>query len=189
MRHSIPMKLAWGVLLFLCTNSAWANETPKAMRVFTERYLQETAKHETFVLAVQTQNTLQTSLTSIKQQDTTWRNTPGIDSFMWDLMRNDCALILFNLQQIYPFISEAFVMDQQGALVCLTYKTTDYWQGDEAKFTESYRNGQGAIYYSDAKYDLSTDEIMIQISVPVMSETDAIGVIMFGISLDRWERR
>lgn len=64
------------------------------------------------------------------------------------------------------------------------------WQvANEAKFTESFNNGSGAIHYGEPEYDASADELIIQISVPVMSGGRAVGAATYGISLDGWERR
>ncbi len=158
--HSLISYLMVG-LFYLNSGFSMAAEIPKTLKIFGDQYLHNVAQQEVFVLAVLTQNTLKTDLEVIKRLDAKWQKTTGIDPFMWDLMRNDCAFELSNFLQTYPFISEAFVMDNQGALVCLTHKTTDYWQGDEVKFTDAYLKGQGSIYYGDIKYDSSTDEVLM----------------------------
>lgn len=80
-------------------------------------------------------------------------------------------------------------MDEQGALVGLTHKTSDYWQGDEVKFTGSFNGGAGALHFGEVEYDDSVGEIVVQVSVPVLQGSRAIGAITLGISLDRWEYR
>lgn len=175
----------------LCLGSVvWATEVPKNLPIFGEQILAGIGKSNTDIItAVRAQNKILVSLSEIKQRDQVWRKESDINPFMWNLMHNDCAFALAKLEYTYRFIVESFVMDKQGALVCLSHKTSDYWQGDEAKFTESYKNGQGSLHYGEVEYDSSSDEIMVQISVPVMSGAQAIGAITFGISLDRWERR
>jgi len=43
-------------------------------------------------------------------------------------------------------------------------KTTDYWQGDEAKFIRSYNNGKGEVFVDDVKFDDSTQAYLVQVS-------------------------
>jgi len=70
-------------------------------------------------------------------------------------------------QEVRPYFEEIFVMDNQGANVCMSDKTSDYWQGDEDKFTESYKGGSGAVHLSDVKFDESFPSYTVQVSVPV----------------------
>ena len=110
-------------------------------------------------------------------------------SYMWDLMRNRLAWDLVNFQYQHKFIMEAFAMDARGAIVAETNRTSTFYKGEAKKFTEAYANGAGAVWFGPAAYDDSTAEMEIQVSVPVMKGGKAIGVICFGVSLDRWEER
>ena len=169
--------------------AAESQDVPKTLIDFAQTTLVEFAKDPAIVQAVEAQNARGVLLERIKEMDRSWIATKIIDGFMWDLMRSRCSYLLMNFQLQHKFIAEAFVMDNKGALVGLTNKTSDYWQGDGAKFVESYKGGEGAIHYGDVEYDDSINEIVIQVSVPVMRGSRAIGAITFGISLDRWERR
>ena len=64
--------------------------------------------------------------------------------------------------------AEAFVCGNQGAVVGEYPRTSDYWQGDERKFTNCFQGGVGRLYVGDLKFDESTQSNAIQISVPVM---------------------
>jgi hypothetical protein len=77
--------------------------------------------------------------------------------------------------------NETFVMDDRGALVCATARTSDYWQGDEAKFEQAFRGGKGHVFIDRPKYDDSASASIAQISVPVMENGRAIGAITFGL--------
>ncbi|MDZ7713969.1 MAG: hypothetical protein U5L06_13080 [Rhodovibrio sp.] len=44
---------------------------------------------------------------------------------------------------------EAFVMNRHGLNVGQSAVTSDYWQGDEAKFNESFGRGAGAVHYGE----------------------------------------
>ena len=80
-----------------------------------------------------------------------------------------------------PLYAEAFLCDNKGALVGVYPKTTDYWQGDEDKFIQSYNDGKGSIFFSPLKFDESTNTYSIQISVPVYNWNDTIGVLVVAL--------
>jgi hypothetical protein len=125
----------------------------------------------------------------LKALDRKWAAASGIEGYMWDLMRNRLAFELADFQYRHKFITEAFAMDARGAVVAETNRTSTYYKGDAEKFTAAYAKGAGAAWYGPVAYDDSTAEMEIQVSVPVMSGGKAIGVICFGVSLDRWEER
>lgn len=56
---------------------------------------------------------------------------------------------------LYP---EIFVMDANGLNVGQSAITGDYWQGDEAKFQETFPNGSGAVFIDEAEWD---EDLMI----------------------------
>ena len=168
---------------------AQSADVPRTLIAFSEEVLVPFGRNAVVIGAVRAQNARGVSLDQIKSIDRDWIATEGVTRFMLNIMSNDCALALYNLQARYPFIVESFVTDNKGANVGLTAKTSDYWQGDEAKFTQVYRDGAGGVLYGDMEYDESSGEIVIQVSVPVMDGNRAVGTITFSISLDRWERR
>lgn len=47
------------------------------------------------------------------------------------------------------YYAEIFVIDYQGAIVVMTNKTSDYWQGDELKFEKAFNQGQGQVFVGD----------------------------------------
>jgi hypothetical protein len=191
MKARLSLCVAIAAFLSLSAATLWAQtmNVPKNLVTFVNTELVRYGADPVIVKAVRDQNASRVSMTRIKAEDEHWINSEEIDGFMFDLMRNRCSHELLNLQVHHGFVVEAFAMDNQGALVGLTNKTSDYWQGDEAKFIESYKNGSGAVHYGDVEFDDSIGEIVVQVSVPVMSGSRAIGAITFGVSLDRWEYR
>lgn len=137
------------------------------------------------VAAVKAQNAKGMSLDQIKELDKKWRATAGEDSFMKSLMDSECGQHLRKLQDSQEYFAEIFVMDNQGGNVAMTDKTSDYWQGDEAKFKKSFAGGQGAVFVDDVEFDKSTQTYVSQVSVPVMDGGKAIGAITFGIDVDK----
>jgi len=137
------------------------------------------------VEAVKKENAKRKSLSQIKEMDKKWINTPGVVDYMKDLMDSSCGPDIRNIQRSSKMFAEIFVMDDQGANVCMTDKTSDYWQGDEAKFQKSFNNGKGGIDISDVKFDDSSQAYIVQVSVPVKDGDQVIGAITFGIDVDK----
>ncbi len=141
----------------------------------------------TIIQAVKAENAKDKTLAQVKELDEKWKATPGIADFMRPLMDSECGRHLSNIQNKSPYYAEIFVMDNLGGNVCMTDKTSDYWQGDEAKFKESYKDGKGALHISKVKFDDSTQTYVVQVSVPVVDGSDIIGAITIGVDVDKIE--
>lgn len=83
--------------------------------------------------------------------------------------------------------SEIFIMDFQGCNVALSDLTSDFLQGDEAKFQKSYNNGSGAVFIDEIELDESTGSYQVQVSLPIIDKTDnkVIGAITIGIDMSK----
>ncbi len=160
-----------------------AEEAPDSVKQLAQS-LRAWGENPVLVAAVKTQNGENLTLDAIKARDKTWRDTSGVDDFMKGIMENAAAKELARLEKSQPYYFELFLMDNQGANVAMTNKTSDYWQGDEAKFTESFKNGQGAVHIGNVEFDESAQAYLVQVSVPVMDGTQAIGAITIGINVD-----
>jgi len=146
--------------------------------------VQQWGSNATLIAAVNAQNSAAMTLESIQRTDKQWRTDSGLSDFMQSLMDSPAAQELFRLEKSQSYFIELFLMDNQGANVAMTNKTSDYWQGDEAKFIESFKQGSGAVHVGKVKFDESTQAFLVQISVPVMDKGKAIGAITVGINLN-----
>lgn len=134
--------------------------------------------------AVKAQNANGRTLTEIQQLDKKWMATPGLDDFMRTHLESPLGRKLLEFVQANPFLSEIFVMDRLGANVAMSAKTTDYWQGDEDKFTETVKNG-GRVWIGKQTFDESTQTYSIQVSLPVKDGGTVIGAVCFGIDVEK----
>lgn len=137
------------------------------------------------IKAVKAENAKGKSLSQVKEMDKKWTSTPGIADFMKALMDSECGQRLAQIRASAPYYTEIFVMDNLGANVAMTDKTSDYWQGDEAKFQKSFAGGKGAVFVDDVKFDDSTQAYLAQVSVPVKDGKTVIGAITFGLNVER----
>lgn len=142
-------------------------------------------RHPVIVAAVRARNASNLSLEQINADDKIWQETPGQNERITRILTSSCSTHLRTIQAASPYFSEIFVMDRLGAIVAMTARTSDYWQGDEAKFIRAYNKGKGDVFVDQASFDESSKAFQIQISVPVMDGDTAIGVMTFGINVDR----
>jgi hypothetical protein len=173
-----------GVLCLVC--SAHAEKAPESV-VRLASDLKSWGEDPVLVSAVKAQNAEGQSLDQIKRRDAEWRSNSGVDDFMRSLMENPAAKELADLEKSKPYFFELFLMDGQGANVAMTNKTSDYWQGDEAKFTDSFKGGVGAVHISDVEFDESAQAYLVQVSVPVTDQGKAIGALTIGVNIDELE--
>ena len=133
-----------------------------------QRIVQEVTAH----------NERELSAERIQEIDRAWQSGGNPGGLPEQLARNECAQALQSLLAGNPGYADAFVTDARGALVCMTSRTTDYYQGDEAKFARAFADGAGAAFVSASERDESVGLDVVHISVPVMSEGRAIGVLV-----------
>ena len=139
------------------------------------------------VKAVKAENAKGKTLNQIQEMDKKWKAHAGIADYMQAMMDSECGKHLRNVQNSAPYYAEIFVMDNQGANIAMTNKTSDYWQGDEAKFKKSYKGGTGSVFVDEVKFDDSTQAYLVQVSVAVKDGDKVIGAITFGIDVDKIE--
>ena len=181
----IRFSTAVTVAALVLVNSLHAEKAPQKVVDLANSILVSYGNDAVIVKAVTDQNARGASLDDIKKIDETWRKTAGTSDFMKKLINSECAPRLKSIIEKHPFIVEVFVMDNQGANVAMNDKTSDYWQGDEAKFTESFAGGKGAVFVDDVEFDDSSQSYLVQISVPVRKDGVAVGAITFGVDVDK----
>mgnify|MGYP000418400975 FL=1 len=83
------------------------------------------------------------------------------------------------------FVTEVFVMDNKGLNVAQSVETSDYWQGDEAKWQETYSVGADALHISEVEFDDSTGFYQSQASLAITDPAtgEVIGAVTFGINV------
>ena len=180
--------LVMGVFLFAFAGLAPAAEkAPQKIVGLANSSLVKLGTDPVIVKAVEEENAKGKTLAQIKEKDKEWIKTPGIVDYMKALMDSDCGKHLREIQKSEPYYSEIFVMDNLGANVAMTDKTSDYWQGDEAKFQKSYNGGKGAVYISNVEFDDSTQAYLVHVSVPVKDGGKTVGAITIGVDVDKVE--
>lgn len=144
------------------------------------------------IAAVQAQNRRHQNLTipDIMKLDQRWLDERGTqDSPLIDQVTStELSQRLAEQQRdSNGLITEIIVTDRFGLNVGVSEITTDYWQGDEAKFSEAFFNRTNAIYEGQLEYDQSTQGYQVHISSQIRdpASDEIIGVLIIGLDIQR----
>lgn len=136
---------------------------------------QKMAADPELVKAVLPKNASGESLDEIRRKDREWVDSPQYP-LRKTMTTSACAQRLRVLSKDDAFIVEVILMDAQGANVCISRETSDYWQGDEAKFQKSFGADKKA-FIDDPAFDASTGTHAIQLTVIVFDAQAKIGAL------------
>ena len=132
------------------------------------------------VQAVVERNERPLSAERIGEIDRAWQAGGNPSGLVTELAGNECAQVLHTLLGGHPGFADAFVTDRYGALVCMSSRTSDFYQGDEENWRRAYAGGAGGIFVAAPGRDESTGLDLVKISVPVLHAGQAIGVLTVG---------
>jgi uncharacterized protein YoxC len=160
------------------------------LRAYAEEQLGKWLENEELIAAVRAQNKAHDGLSQaeIDQLDKDWRAQRKTDDkpLIDDLLNQPVSAWLRDQQnETANFVTEVFAMDSQGLNVAQSVETSDYWQGDEAKWQNTFGNGSGDIHISEVEYDESTGSYQSQVSMAITdpSTGELIGAITFGVNV------
>lgn len=170
------------------TGLASANEFTEQIQAHVESDIKGWLQSSEVINAVKMQNTKSAGLseTDIIALDKQWRaetaagSTPLID----EVLGNSLSSYLMSVADgSMGFYTEIFVMDNKGLNVGQSSITSDYWQGDEAKWQESFLTN--SVHIGEIEEDESTQTFQSQVSVPVIDpdNNEPIGAVTVGINV------
>lgn len=84
-------------------------------------------------------------------------------------------------------LAEIIVMDNRGYNVAVSSMTSDYWQGDEDKFTKVFNTPASTVFIDKIKYDASSRRFQVQLSAPLIDPKTqkSIGAVTLGVDVDK----
>ena len=148
------------------------------------RTVQHMALNPALIQAVRRQNAEHLDLNTIKQRDAEWKATKKLTPLKRSLQENSAGQMLKRYVSRNPSLNEAFLTDNQGANVAAFPATSDYWQGDEEKWTASFNDGAGKLFLGPVERDESTNTLAVQVSAPLFHQGETIGVLVVGVTFD-----
>lgn len=157
-----------------------------AAKTFAKEHLIPLCTNEVFVKETAAQNEAGTSLDEIKKIDAEWQAAEEPLDIQDEKLSNTTAKEIKKVAETQSIIREAFVMDNQGAVVGENLLTSDYWQGDEPKWSNSYAKGKGGVDVGKTKFDKSANASLQQVSLPVINpDGEVIGAVTYGLNVDK----
>ncbi len=185
------MRLVSTVAALLLAVPALADEFTPAFEAYLNDEISGWANGPEIVAAIKAQNAANAGLdqAQIDELDKTWRAEVGNASsaLINGVLNNPTADALrAHVEASGGAITEVFVMDEHGLNVAASDVTSDMWQGDEAKFQDTYGKGAGSVHISEVELDESTQRYQGQISLTITDpDTGApIGAITVGVDAE-----
>ncbi|HYC04925.1 MAG TPA: hypothetical protein VED40_16660 [Azospirillaceae bacterium] len=186
--------LLGGALLASAVASAPAAAADDGARLFAEKEIAPWLKDPALIDGIKEQNRRNAALTQaeIEALDKRWtaelgqKDQPTIKAVATSSVSK---LVMTKLEQAKGLYTEIIVMDAKGLNVGMTSATSDYWQGDEAKWKETFAKGPGAVHADAPRRDESTLMAQRQISLTVVDPADGkpIGAVTVAVDADKLE--
>jgi len=179
------------ISMLLLAGHTYAHEYEAAMKKHYATVASVWVNNAAVRSAVSAQNVANATLTQaqIDALDKQWR--AGVDAGGNELTRKtlDNALSTY-LKKVQAdskgLYTEIIVTDNKGLNVGQSAMTSDYWQGDEPKFTKSFGAGKDAVFVDAIEQDESTQEYQSQLSATIVDESgNAVGAVTIGINVDK----
>lgn len=157
---------------------------------YARKDLQGWITNPTLIYAIQEQNRLHDgiSVLKIKKMDKQWRDGGRHGLPVLEMLDRQASIIARDERaKSDGVVTEIIVMDAHGLNVAISDPTSDTYQGDEAKYQETFLKGPDAVHVSELEFDESTQQVQTQVSLTVTDpETGApIGAVTLGIRLDK----
>lgn len=178
-------------VVLVATAPALAGSADGPMSGFLDQNVLPWIAAPAVIAAVQAQNAAHGDLTQaeIDDMDKQWRGEIGAAATPLISSVTGNAVSAFLSEQVAGLggqVTEVFVMDNRGLNVAASAMTSDYWQGDEAKFQATFEVGLDARHFSDVEKDESTGRYQGQASFTLVDpETGTpIGAVTVGIDAE-----
>ncbi|WP_226893329.1 hypothetical protein [Nisaea sediminum] len=85
--------------------------------------------------------------------------------------------------------TEIFVMDAYGLNVGQSSITSDFWQGDEAKFQKTFDVGPTAVFVDEPEFHEASKTWRAQVNLTIAKDGEAIGAVTVEYNLSELARR
>jgi hypothetical protein len=85
--------------------------------------------------------------------------------------------------------SEIFVMDNKGLNAGQSAITSDFWQGDEAKFQKTFPKGADAIFIDEPEMNEGSATERVQVNMSISDGSAAVGTVTVEVNLTELRRR
>lgn len=170
--------------------SASAGEYDAQVKAAYEKYVAGWLSDPAVVSAIKAQNEKHASMdaAAIDVADKKWRaeKKAGGGAMVDAVLANSLSAMLKEKKAAAGgIITEMFIMDNKGMNVGQSDVTSDYMQGDEAKWQKSYGAGDGAMFIDEVEFDDSTNSFQVQVSGTISEGGSPVGAITVGMNVEK----
>ena len=126
--------------------------------------------------------------------DNEWKAESKVDKqpLIAEMLSSPLSNYLLYLQaQSAGLYTEMFVMDNKGLNVGQSSVTSDYWQGDEAKYQKTFQVGPDAVFIDEAEFNDDSKTWRAQLNFTVVDPQSGkpVGAATIEMNLTELERR
>lgn len=184
---------------FSYMTSVQAQQAPPSKSLINKsviKNIREFIDSDTVRLSIKNQNMKYANFSQadIDKLDSQWRkerkisDQPLISATLSNPLSSYLTKVQARSQGLY---SEIFVMDDKGLNIGQSNISSDYWQGDEAKFQKTYPKGPKAVFIGEPEYnkDLAVWLVQVNLSVAGDDQSKSIGAATIEVNLSELLRR
>lgn len=190
--NTIKLAAAAAMMASVAFGSAYAEEAHVGPATdFAKSTVAQWVADAKVIEAIKAQNAKHASLSQsdIDTMDKQWRAEVDASSkpLINDVLAREISKYLSSKKAATNgMVTEMFVMDNRGLNVGQTDVTSDYWQGDEAKWQKTYSAGPDTVFVDEIEMDESTQTLQTQVSMSIIDPAtkEVIGAITVGINVD-----
>jgi len=161
----------------------------RLLRQLAAHHLQRWGKHPLLLAALQEPRPAleQDSIIALDRQWVAAREQGQSTLLGERIASHPASAYLRQVQQRYaPLFGEIFIADEQGLVVAMSQPTSDYWQGDEAKFLQTRGLAEGEAVIEALSYDASSQSFLVQLHLPLFDAggRTRLGTLTIGMNIE-----
>jgi len=180
-----------GIAATFMTPASADPEISAAAKMYLDNHAQSWLGDPVIIKAINEQNEKHASISQsdIDSMDKQWRSESvnGSGPMIDEVMSNELSAFLQGVREdSQGLITEVFVMDAHGLNVGQSDLTSDFWQGDEAKWQKTFQMGPDTLFVDDVELDDSSQRYQTQVSYSITDPAtgEAIGAVTIGIDAE-----
>ena len=177
--------------VFLSPTAVMAGEYDGRIRDLVKNQIKGWTTSPAIVAAINAQNGKHAALSqaNIDALDKQWRaeTKSNAKPMIEEMLGRDASKELAGYKnESAGLFTEIFVMDNKGLNVAQSDVTSDYWQGDEAKWKKSFLAGPDGMFIDEVEFDESTQTYQAQVNLAIADPASgkAIGAITVGVNVE-----
>ncbi|MDQ7250266.1 hypothetical protein [Dongia sedimenti] len=181
------------------TQAASKPTPPDAAKLITPKVVAEVKKllaQPVTVISIGASNDAHGNIdqAGIDKLDGEWKSESKVDKqpLIAEMLSSPLSNYLLYLQaQSAGLYTEMFVMDNKGLNVGQSSVTSDYWQGDEAKYQKTFQVGPDAVFIDEAEFNDDSKTWRAQLNFTLVDPQSGkpIGAATIEMNLTELERR